>query len=516
MTMKERGHHGILSPTSLNAQQARAINHLGDTVVTAGAGTGKTRTLVARYLALLERGLPLRGIIAITFTRKAAREMRNRVRQDIRRYLGKAPLEKSGFWQKSYADLDIAYIGTIHGLCASILRAHPAEARIDPRFREMEEGIGRVAKARAIDSAMRWASDQEGMFPLFQALGVEGVRKALGKLLNQPLDGRRVFHALGASPLETWEARIRDKLEGFLHDPELLEAMAGLDELESSGALAKAAKKGDKFAVVVQESLARRTELMAAVARGEWDLSFCLLSTLRKALRRNVGRKGNWPDLDAHKACILTLQERHRALVGEWVGRRGIRWTLDEQAASLLSAIETLFGRGLGEYNAAKEEQAALDFDDLEQMALDLLEHNPEVRSRWQSRTEAVLVDEFQDTNARQRRIIDLLGARGARFIVGDAKQSIYRFRGADVTVFQDSRKEIVDGGGQHIAFLDTVGGNLQGAFLRNSYNRTSQGRSFDHIFAAYINHLCSAGRINMSKFVVFFVVGHSAILRFR
>ena len=104
--------------------------------------------------------------------------------------------------------------------------------------------------------------------------------------------------------------------------------------------------------------------------------------------------------------------------------------------------------RALTIYHARKQERFALDFDDLEQQALDLLLHHPDVLARWRAETEALLVDEFQDTNERQRELVELLnGGRGRLFIVGDAKQSIYRFRGAEVEVFRSARREISDHG---------------------------------------------------------------------
>ena len=115
--------------------------------MTAGAGSGKTRTLVARYLALLAEGLPLRSIVAVTFTRKAAQEMRNRVRLQVQRYLGRADLpgpgnlteEERQRWLEVYGALDAARIGTIHALCSEVLQAHPAEAGMDPRFEVLDE-----------------------------------------------------------------------------------------------------------------------------------------------------------------------------------------------------------------------------------------------------------------------------------------------------------------------------------------------------------------------------------------
>ncbi|MCP4534739.1 MAG: UvrD-helicase domain-containing protein, partial [Delftia sp.] len=149
--------HSIVTQMRPSSEQTPAIVERGrGVVVTAGAGTGKTRTLVARYLSLLAAGVPLRGIVAITFTKKAAREMRNRVRKEVRNYLEQADLSpgERDYWQELYAGLDAARISTIHSLCTEILRAHPAEADVDPRFEVLGEGQLNILRAQALDDAL--------------------------------------------------------------------------------------------------------------------------------------------------------------------------------------------------------------------------------------------------------------------------------------------------------------------------------------------------------------------------
>src|SRR5512135_123277 len=128
----------ILSLFDLKGAQADAAQRLDrHLAVTAGAGSGKTRALVARYLNFVETGVPLRSLVAITFTEKAAREMRSRIRQEIERWLAVSavtPLPAEGalavadLWQQAFIELDAARIGTIHALCADLLRLYPAEA----------------------------------------------------------------------------------------------------------------------------------------------------------------------------------------------------------------------------------------------------------------------------------------------------------------------------------------------------------------------------------------------------
>ncbi len=337
--------HPIVRQMEPSDEQLAAIAVRGrDVAVTAGAGAGKTRALVARYLALLAEGLPLRSVVAITFTKKAAREMRNRARREIRRYLESAALApaEQAHWQNLYSELDAARISTIHTLCTEILRSHPAEANLDPRFGVLDEGPAALLRSRAVEETMGWAANDPQAATLFRTLSEKDLRKNLTSLLEKRLDAASAFAAPGDDPSGCWSTAL---------DAEL-------------------------------------TPVDADLAR--------LFPVLRSAFA--------WAD---------------------------------------------------GRYAELKREQDALDFDDLEALALALLNARQDVLERWQAEVDALLVDEFQDTNARQRDLIRLLnGGRGRLFIVGDAKQSIYRFRGADVAVFRAERDQIGTDGG---ACLDMV-----------------------------------------------------------
>jgi len=136
-------------------QRDAAIERNRDIVVTAGAGSGKTRTLVARYASLLADGLSPRAVVAVTFTEKAAREMRSRVRQALTDLLKQASTEEERQrWIAVNSEMDAARIGTIHSLCAEILRAHPAEAEIDPKFDVLDEGLTAALRMNMIDETI--------------------------------------------------------------------------------------------------------------------------------------------------------------------------------------------------------------------------------------------------------------------------------------------------------------------------------------------------------------------------
>jgi ATP-dependent helicase/nuclease subunit A len=409
-----------------------------DVVVTAGAGAGKTRTLVARYLSLLADGMPLRSIIAITFTKKAAREMRNRVRDQMRRYLERSDLDSQERirWQELYSELDAARIDTIHGLCTEILRSHPAEAGIDPRFQVIEEGQGRVLINQAIDDAMAWGADNDQVVTIFPLLGEKALRQALDQLMKRRLDAEKSFANLPVDVVAFW----RDTL--YKQKEELLDQLLASTEWRAAIQILENNRASDTSDLI---EIQRRTALgIVTGATGSVSEQVERLAQLEQIkLTGGSGKfwSGGKAQVEEVKGALKALRglwaEQPIALAGDWT-------TQDEQIANALRHLHSMFAFACSRYESAKRERQALDFDDLESGALALLRQDANVRARWQQEPQAILVDEFQDTNERQRDLMAFLnGASGKLFIVGDAKQSIYRFRGADVTVFRSERERI-------------------------------------------------------------------------
>jgi ATP-dependent exoDNAse (exonuclease V) beta subunit len=245
--------HPIIDQMDPSHEQELAIWERGrDVVVTAGAGSGKTLTLVARYLALLAEGClgpeaphGLRSAVAITFTEKAAREMRNRVRDEIRRYLETPGLPKTerNRWQDLYIALDAARIGTIHALCAEILRSHPAEAAVDPRFEVLDEGQSNLLRRQAVDEALARTAEDPRLVRLFELFRERGLRDSLDSLIRRRLDAAEAFAALPADVLAHWQevfgARQAQALAELTARPDWRSAVASL-----SSAAATAASRG--------------------------------------------------------------------------------------------------------------------------------------------------------------------------------------------------------------------------------------------------------------------------------
>ena len=459
--------HPIVAQISPSGEQVPAVVARGqDVAVTAGAGAGKTRTLVARYLSLLVDGLPLRSIVAITFTKKAAREMRNRVREEVRRYLETPGLPAAELvdWRDIYEQLDGARIGTIHSLCAELLRHHPVEAAsgefgLDPRFDMLDEGQMALLQAQAVAAALAWAVDDAETAHLFADFGERDLRTTVARLLSRRLDVAEACAKLAGGQGDlwtTWLPHLVGPLRAFLDDPEVRAGFADMHAWRADGTLARAERAGDALAPNFRELLDHWDAIEAARAcadaaravgtRDDWGAISRHLAPLRDNLKQK-GAKRNWAPADP-KSVIKALQVRYDAQVKPLVGG-GIDLDLDRRSAQVVvPALLRVFERALTVYTSAKQARRTLDFDDLEAMALKLLREHADVRSYWQGRIRALLVDEFQDTNGRQRDLLKALnGDAGKLFIVGDGKQSIYRFRGADVSVFREEQQAIAGRG---------------------------------------------------------------------
>ncbi|MGC9467251.1 MAG: UvrD-helicase domain-containing protein [Anaerolineae bacterium] len=454
--------HPIIAQMSPSPEQRPAITARGhDVVVTAGAGTGKTRTLVARYLSLLAEAVEegqgqssdLRSVVAITFTRKAAREMRNRVREEVRRYLDSGSITGSELdtWREVYTALDAARIGTIHSLCAEILRHHPAEAGIDPRFEMLDEGVMALLKAQVADEALGWAADEPFVAQLFALLGESGVRDVVEICLSQRLELSQIWSQVPSDPealLAHWDALLArhrgERLEAFLTNEAVAQAIEMLAEAEPLDPADRMVRQRAAVLSALREfagsdlkvgSISER--LIACVEEGS-----ATVSALEALDEINLvgGRQNAWPggaeQREEVKSALRTLRELWRSAAP------AITLTLnerDEARAEHDLAFRRLYDWVWERYEARKAERRALDFDDLEAGALGLLEAYPEVLDYWREEVRALLVDEFQDTNRRQAALLELLNqGRECLFVVGDAKQSIYRFRGADVEVFRN------------------------------------------------------------------------------
>jgi ATP-dependent helicase/nuclease subunit A len=437
--------------------QFDAIHTRKNAIVVAGAGSGKTRVLVQRYLSLLDENpdWSLNSLVAITFTRKAAGEMRDRVRSQLEQNRHAAQLaddtKTMKRWSNLLSQMDSARITTIHALCADLLRANAAEAELDPDFTVLDETEAAILLSDVLDEAFARLRelDVEGnpspALAVFEYYDLKTIRDALtgGDLLSQGLEDAPDDWM--AHWTAQWEEAFVDSLNRLLSNPLFMEA--------ASWSLPDGFPQGDKLTDVWV-----KVQLCLDGLRNSDDPRACfefLDDLANRAIKLTGGSPKAWGGKeifeeakDALKFIRLAAQEAHEA-VGEIPGE------LDTLAASLIPAWQMLIRHVQTTYQEVKTRQSALDFNDLELLTAKLLQEKPDVVARYQEgEIFHLLVDEFQDTNAAQWTIAQQLAGLerpGSLFVVGDPKQSIYAFRGADVSVFNTVKAQITGLGGDQI-----------------------------------------------------------------
>lgn len=403
--------------------------------VTAGPGSGKTMVLVERYLHILrEHRLAIDQIVAITFTNRAANEMRERLRADLNHMLRIATDEERRRWLNYKRTLDGAVITTIHGFCARLLREFPIEARVDPQFLLLDEHRAAMMLELTVEEVL---SD------FISGGHVEISRLTLG---------------VGRSRLAAALAQLYREARGqglSLEDLALKTAQTHATEEDHARALEELERTMNEFLRVrrtTKAQLENQAEVVAA-----WNEAKRLLTSIP-----------SHETLADYCRLVETFRDPRPALRGsvadhvkaldELIWAKNLQGRVPQVCLDLFArqyALEmvNLLLRIDQRLNEEKQKLSALDFDDLELRTLTLLERQ-EVIARTSERYRFFLVDEFQDTNPVQRVLLERLaltkGRRPANlFIVGDRKQSIYGFRGADVDVFREMTETLLAHGGE-------------------------------------------------------------------
>ena len=413
-------------------------------VVEAAAGTGKTTELVERIVAVVQRGAgKLSSLVAVTFTEKAAGEMKLRVRTELDRALGMGVADPQARARLGTAllELETAKIGTIHALCADLLRAHPVAADVDPAFEVADGERSRLLLKRAFDAAfMRWAADPpEGVRRVLARAAIEGVRE----------DPRSALSFAVGRLVET-----RDFDTPFRRDPldreQLLRGtMVQLTKLCALGQRSRDGRDPLRRALLLLDRRVR------AVRSGNADVIEAFMRSIVRdwdIWERN-GRGKLFGDGLLRSDIIAQLASVRAEL------RRSVA-ALDADLAACLSRELLPVVAG---YEQQKAEYGVLDFFDLLLRTRNLLRDHVDVREELQARVTHLFVDEFQDTDPVQAEILLLLAADssgesdpyrvqpapGKLFVVGDPKQSIYRFRRADVTLYERVKAHLFSRGAE-------------------------------------------------------------------
>jgi ATP-dependent helicase/nuclease subunit A len=433
-------------------REARAFAENPDhnVVLEASAGTGKTSVLVARYVNLLLRGVDPANILAITFTRKAAAEMRERIIRDLRRAAEQSTLDRSR-WIELRDRLADIQISTIDAFCLAMLREFPLEADLDPGFALADETDVPRLVDQSLDKSLAifigLAKREPDVALVLAQLGLSRTREGLAHLLDRRLvawDVLERFLARAPSHLDARDvcARAIERLIDLLSG-----VQGGLDRFLADGPV-----HHPRFQILAADLRRLSTFRTAdnAQVRGLIDRVGAHFLTSsgksRQSERIHPYGKEDYPDAAAgkrHREAALALSRPVEDIV---------RAFARDLNGVLARGVRRIFAIALAQYRQALDERSLLDFSDVLQRAVDLLGRMDEFsqsRFRLEGRYHHVLVDEFQDTSRKQWELVSLLvrawgeglGIAGqpSIFIVGDRKQSIYRFRDAEVAVLADA-----------------------------------------------------------------------------
>ena len=404
-----------------DAQRAIAKTLDRPLFVEAGAGSGKTFTLTRRIAWALSEGSGADGgafidsldqALIITFTNAAALEIKERVRSTLR---------ENGLEEQALT-VDDAWISTIHGMCSRILRRHALDLGIDPEFKMLPDNLRDAYRGIAQESVMSSLSEDEAVRSLGSAVGSlfpkasvagRGSASVVGlawDVVDVAMRSSRGFGSLrpmGSEPVAPRLFGLLDDYEGFLIEKRRV--------CKSEKALAEAESLAEPLRAFCALAPSQRTEAEAART----------LAALGRGPKANSAPKDQAKEL---QAAIRSL-------------------ALEAKLSSLAEHLPTLIEvarRFFDAYDGLKRDNSYLDNDDLIARCLSALRDHPGIARRYADQFRLVMVDEFQDTDPRQVELVGLLSGGGERLCtVGDAQQSIYRFRGADVRVFEERGKSV-------------------------------------------------------------------------
>ena len=414
--------------------------------VTAGAGSGKTSVLVRRYLWCLERNNHnVRRIVAITFTEKAAGEMLGRIREHVLQRAA-SDLGAAHLWEDVLEHLPLANISTIHGFCQKLLREFPIEAGADPNFEVLDEAAQTILLKRLIDDLLRQEAEKNSRSLRLLARQWKPttlrdiVRQLIGVRDKALLWAERIaqtdFDAYLRKLHDLCAQQQRRAVQRIAADSRWQEATLEIRAIMPPGDSGKLS--GRCLTVLEIDAEFRRLS--------ELPKQLDALAMLRKQLSL-LGVNAAWKAEDRDKrlkACFETL----KFIYDNTLSETPIHDATELRGFQIQQALAALFLAALRRYDEEKAARRRLDFEDLQERALRLL-RLPDVQQLLSSRYDYVMVDEFQDTNQLQWEIIRRLGltkqglAKDKFCIVGDEKQSIYMFRGAEVSVFAEVRNEL-------------------------------------------------------------------------
>ena len=456
----------------LTPVQRMALDTQRNIAVTASAGAGKTATLVERYIELLRQhpAIGVRQVLAITFTQKAAAEMRERIAQRLTDALDQdLPEPERQRLRQIREDLPAARISTIHAFCAALLREYPIEADVDPAFAVLEGMDAAQLRQQAVRQTLESLARTRDADPDKEALRrtlAEWPRRYLEQVLEYLIEKKHLARTwcrryAEQSPdqiLSDWremqQTASAPACRALLDDTHFIDMLAELAALspltdESDSAVERLNPLRDSMRRLSQTPpLDEALEILPRLAEG-------LLTNGKPLSGSRLGKKSNWEEADL--ARVRELVPALGRCLAPHADLLSLELTAaDERAAAVLPALSRVFFRVDARYENSKGNGSMLDMDDLLEKTHQLIDGDADIRHRLAQHYRFALIDEFQDTDPLQWKIIRSLASPDGQmagdklFIVGDPKQSIYSFRAADVTVFARVRDAIAEANAAH------------------------------------------------------------------
>ncbi|WNF35884.1 UvrD-helicase domain-containing protein [Bacillaceae bacterium IKA-2] len=427
---------------NFNPEQETAIlSEKNLVVISAGAGSGKTRVLTERYVHLCEQklqellgndnfspiGANVEEIVAITFTEKASREMKDRIRGRVeeKRATVQEHYQKdeqslaTKFWQEQLESLDTALITTFHSFCHKLLHEYAFEAKVTPSFTVLDDVQAKLIQIKIFEDMYDSPQFHKQWRPLYDFYTKNQLQEAIKAVYGQM---KEIITST-------------DSIEEFFNSESVVQMQLASIETAQKQAITNFYLQGRYFVMELDETKKAQEKIIdhfSEVNEHVINNPINLYQILEEAMPKRVS--SSWKESDP---SLYELYEfLYKPLKETWKKLKGP----SEEEIEEIKIIIKLFAHMLAvfhdKYDSAKNERAAMDFSDLQQKAIVLLE-NEAIQAACRKKYKHMMVDEFQDTNQLQMSMLKFIQP-AFQFVVGDGKQSIYRFRGADVSLMNE------------------------------------------------------------------------------
>ena len=406
---------------SLTSQQQKAAYSSSSVVVIAGAGTGKTHLLTKRFLFYLQnRHISPLEIVTVTFTEKAAQELRSRIRELIKQHL---PNDFAVL-----AELEASQISTIHALASRICQENSEAAQIPANFQVLDDLQQKIWLQESINLALANLPAH-----YFDNIDYSVMKESLTNLLNDPDTAQQALQ----QKIPDWQELI------VLYQQSVLNSLIDDHNWQKSRniLLDNCGDSADKLEIV-------RQEVLEAIDKLQHQYDSDSIDAIA-GIKVNCGSGKNWQDIGIVKDALKTIRDLTRKLTKD--GLTDLEPTeADTKLQQILPNLRAAYHDVADYLTQLKHQDRILTFNDLETYAIKALA-NPQVRQNYQQKWRVFLIDEFQDTNPTQAKLLKALISNAEITIVGDRKQSIYGFRRADIKVFADFKTDILQNNGQEV-----------------------------------------------------------------